>query len=203
MVGRQVRRGGLIERDAPMVTRTNIQEALRDLLTCLWRAHRVPKHDGDLVHQSVMDQSCSIGSQEMAILERLTEEGNAKVEQLMGIGNLYDPEYIDMLHHIYQALKAYHLYKLDVDYMIKDGEIIIEYKTNVDHAKSTGIEIVPFRYRNAVSINCGGGIVWPFTADKYYRAGQRGGAQIFTRPGAPVAGLHAFRDAAHAADLQA
>ncbi len=55
----------------------------------------------------------------------LTEEGNAKVEQLMGIGNLYDPEYIDLLHHIYQALKAYHLYKLDVDYMIKDGEIII------------------------------------------------------------------------------
>src|SRR5260221_12406357 len=75
MVGRQVRRGGLIERDAPMVTRTHIQEALSDLLTYLWRAHRVPKHDGDLVHQSVMDQSCSIGSQEMAILERLTEEG--------------------------------------------------------------------------------------------------------------------------------
>jgi hypothetical protein len=67
-----------------MVTRTHIQEALRDLLTCLWRAHRVPKHDGDLVHQSVMDQSCSIedpvwgtGNQEMAILGRLTEEGKA------------------------------------------------------------------------------------------------------------------------------
>jgi preprotein translocase subunit SecA len=55
----------------------------------------------------------------------LTEEGNAKVEQLMGITNLYDPEHIDLLHHIYQALKAYHLYKLDVDYMIKDGEIVI------------------------------------------------------------------------------
>src|SRR5260221_14427070 len=77
MVGRQVRRGGLIERDAPMVTRTNIQEALRDLLACLWRAHRVPKHDGDLVHQSVMHQPCSIVSQEMAILERFTQEGRA------------------------------------------------------------------------------------------------------------------------------
>ena len=55
----------------------------------------------------------------------LSEEGNAKVEELLSIGNLYDPEYIDLLHHIYQALKAYHLYKLDVDYMIKDGEIII------------------------------------------------------------------------------
>ena len=55
----------------------------------------------------------------------LTEEGNHKVEQLLGIGNLYDPQYIDLLHHIYQALKAHHLYKLDVDYMIKDGEIVI------------------------------------------------------------------------------
>ncbi len=55
----------------------------------------------------------------------LTEEGNHKVEQLLGIGNLYDPEYIDLLHHIYQALKAHHLYKLDVDYMIKDGEVVI------------------------------------------------------------------------------
>src|SRR5712671_242274 len=79
MIGRQVRRGGLIERDAPMVTRTNIQEALRDLLTCLQGAHRVPKHDGDLAHQSEVDQSCSIGSQEMAILERLTKEGKAIV----------------------------------------------------------------------------------------------------------------------------
>ncbi len=55
----------------------------------------------------------------------LTEEGNSKAEQLLGIGNLYDPEYLDLLHHIYQALKAHHLYKLDVDYMIKDGEIVI------------------------------------------------------------------------------
>jgi len=55
----------------------------------------------------------------------LTEEGNAKVEELLGIGNLYDPQYIDLLHHIYQALKAHHLYKRDVDYMIKDDEVII------------------------------------------------------------------------------
>ena len=55
----------------------------------------------------------------------LTDEGNHKVEELLGIGNLFDPENIDFLHHIYQALKATHLYKLDVDYMIKDGEIVI------------------------------------------------------------------------------
>lgn len=55
----------------------------------------------------------------------LTEDGNAKVEQLLGIENLYDPRHIELLHHIYQALKAHHLYHLDVDYMIKDGEIVI------------------------------------------------------------------------------
>lgn len=55
----------------------------------------------------------------------LTEEGNAKAEQLLGVGNLYDPQHIDLLHHLFQALKAHHLYKRDVDYMIKDDEVVI------------------------------------------------------------------------------
>ena len=55
----------------------------------------------------------------------LTEEGNHKCEELLKIGNLFDPEHIDLLHHIYQGLKAHHLYGRDVDYMVKDDEIII------------------------------------------------------------------------------
>jgi preprotein translocase subunit SecA len=55
----------------------------------------------------------------------ITEEGNARLEELMGVGNLYDPENIDRMHHVYQALKAIHLFKKDVDYMIKDDEIVI------------------------------------------------------------------------------
>lgn len=55
----------------------------------------------------------------------LTEEGNAKAEELLGVGNLYDPANIDYMHYIYQALKAHHLYQKDVDYMIKDGEVVI------------------------------------------------------------------------------
>ncbi|HPI39293.1 MAG TPA: preprotein translocase subunit SecA [Pseudobdellovibrionaceae bacterium] len=55
----------------------------------------------------------------------LTEEGNSKVEELLKVDNIYDAQNIELLHHIYQALKAHHLYKLDVDYMIKDGEIVI------------------------------------------------------------------------------
>lgn len=55
----------------------------------------------------------------------LTDEGNHEVERLLGIENLYDPQHIELLHHVYQALKAHHLFKLDVDYMIKDGEVVI------------------------------------------------------------------------------
>jgi preprotein translocase SecA subunit len=55
----------------------------------------------------------------------LTESGVAKVERLLNIHNLYDPRHIDTLHHIYQALKAHALFKRDVDYVIKDGEVII------------------------------------------------------------------------------
>jgi preprotein translocase subunit SecA len=55
----------------------------------------------------------------------LTDAGNAKVEQILGIDNLYDPQNLELLHHISQGLRAYHLYHRDVDYMVKDGEVII------------------------------------------------------------------------------
>lgn len=55
----------------------------------------------------------------------LTEEGNTKVEELLGIENLYDPTNIELLHHVYQGLKAHHLYQKDVDYMVQEGEVII------------------------------------------------------------------------------
>ncbi len=55
----------------------------------------------------------------------LTEEGIAKCERLLGVSNLYDPSQIDTLHHVTQALKAHTLFKRDVDYVVKDGEVII------------------------------------------------------------------------------
>lgn len=55
----------------------------------------------------------------------LTEEGNAKVENLLDIENLYDIHNIEYLHNIYQSLKAYYLYKKDVDYMVQNDEIVI------------------------------------------------------------------------------
>jgi preprotein translocase subunit SecA len=55
----------------------------------------------------------------------LTEEGNIKAEKLLGAGNLYDAENIELVHHVLQALRAHHLFKRDVDYVVKDGEVII------------------------------------------------------------------------------
>ncbi|MGZ9204759.1 MAG: preprotein translocase subunit SecA, partial [Nitrospira sp.] len=55
----------------------------------------------------------------------LTEDGNVRVEKLLGVDNLYDPAHMDMVHHVVKALQAYTLYRRDVDYVVKDGEVII------------------------------------------------------------------------------
>jgi preprotein translocase subunit SecA len=55
----------------------------------------------------------------------LTEEGVAEVEKRLNLPNLYDAHNIEILHHVSQALRAHTLYKLDVDYVVKDGEVMI------------------------------------------------------------------------------
>jgi preprotein translocase subunit SecA len=55
----------------------------------------------------------------------LTEEGVAKVEKLLKVDNLYDPRNMTLLHHVNCALKAHALFRRDVDYVVKDGEVII------------------------------------------------------------------------------
>ena len=55
----------------------------------------------------------------------ITEEGNTKIENLLGIENLYDIAHIEYLHNIYQSLKAHYLYKKDVDYMVQGDEVVI------------------------------------------------------------------------------
>lgn len=55
----------------------------------------------------------------------LTEEGIARVERALNVNNLYDPSQIETLHHVNQALKAHTLFRRDVDYIIKDGQVII------------------------------------------------------------------------------
>ena len=55
----------------------------------------------------------------------LTDEGVMLGEELLGVDNLYDPRNINYLHHINQALKAHVLFQRDVDYIVKNGEVVI------------------------------------------------------------------------------
>ncbi len=62
---------------------------------------------------------------EKARTANLTDEGVSRCESLLHLDNLYDPRYMEILHHIQQALKAHTLFKRDVDYIVKDGEVVI------------------------------------------------------------------------------
>ncbi len=55
----------------------------------------------------------------------LTEPGALTVERLLGIKNIFEPSQMETLHHVNQALKAHIIFKLDVDYVVKEGEVII------------------------------------------------------------------------------
>ena len=55
----------------------------------------------------------------------LTEEGVSKCERLLSLSNLYDPANMELIHHVYQGLRAHTLYQRDVDYVVKEGEVVI------------------------------------------------------------------------------
>src|SRR6185295_11882073 len=55
----------------------------------------------------------------------LSDQGVERCQQLLGIENLYDPANMEILHHVTQALKAHVLFHRDVDYMVKDGQVVI------------------------------------------------------------------------------
>jgi preprotein translocase subunit SecA len=76
-----------------------------------------------LVPQLVREEDFLIEEKHRAI--SLTEEGIAKLERRLGLENLYDPANYDLTHYLDQAMKAQFIYKLDRDYVVKDGEIII------------------------------------------------------------------------------
>jgi len=55
----------------------------------------------------------------------LTEQGISRCEKLLSVENLYDPAQMEVLHHVHQGLKAHALFKKDVDYVVKDGQVVI------------------------------------------------------------------------------
>lgn len=56
---------------------------------------------------------------------QLTESGNDKCEKALNVPNLYAVESLNVLHHVNQALRAHSLFKRDVDYVVRDGEVLI------------------------------------------------------------------------------
>ncbi len=76
-----------------------------------------------LVYHLKEETDYKINEKEKAVF--LTEKGVAKMEKLLGVDNLYAQNNMNLQHHIIQALRAHKLFKRDVDYVVKDGEVII------------------------------------------------------------------------------
>ena len=81
------------------------------------------KKFSQIVTRLIKDEDYEID--EKAKTAAVTEEGVAKVEKITGIENLYDPRNYLHIHALNQSLRAYNLFKKDVDYMVKDGEVLI------------------------------------------------------------------------------
>ncbi|RME11391.1 MAG: preprotein translocase subunit SecA, partial [Aquificota bacterium] len=77
----------------------------------------------EVVRKLVKDEDFTVDEKNRTV--QLTEQGIRKVEELLGIENLYDIRHIDLLHAVNQALRAHSLFKKDVHYIVRDGEILI------------------------------------------------------------------------------
>lgn len=81
------------------------------------------RHMDEIVRKLTRDTHFTVD--EKARTAMLTDEGVAFCEKLVGIDNLYDPGNITTQHHLMQALKAHNLFRRDVDYIVKEGQVVI------------------------------------------------------------------------------
>lgn len=82
------------------------------------------------LYRAMDDVVCKLGESDYTVDEKartamLTEAGVAHCEELLGIENLFDPANITAQHHILQSLKAHHVFKRDVDYIVQDDQVLI------------------------------------------------------------------------------
>ena len=83
------------------------------------------KIDQEIRKDGGLDPSKDFTLDEKSKTAALTEAGVETMEKRLGIENLYDPKNIEVLHHVNQALRAHVLYKNDVDYVVRDGQVMI------------------------------------------------------------------------------
>ncbi len=93
--------------------------AINRIIPRLHRGEEIEDKDGN------KDQTGDFLVDEKAHQVSLTDEGVEKVEHLLGVRNLFDPENMEVIHGVNQGLRAHHLYQRDVDYLIKDGKVVI------------------------------------------------------------------------------
>ncbi|MGE4543551.1 MAG: preprotein translocase subunit SecA [Pedobacter sp.] len=108
----------------PSEASSELYYSVNRIIPMLQKGELIESRDGR-VGQTVREYTGDFTVDEKAKSATLTEEGVAKVERLLGVENLYDPGNIEILHHVNQALKAHALFKRDVDYVVKDGEVMI------------------------------------------------------------------------------
>ncbi|MEZ4598550.1 MAG: preprotein translocase subunit SecA [Syntrophotaleaceae bacterium] len=94
------------------------------IIPMLQKGEVIENRDGK-IGQTLREYTGDFTVDEKAKSAMLTEQGVAKVERLLGVENLYEPNNIELLHHVNQALKAHALFRRDVDYVVKDGEVMI------------------------------------------------------------------------------
>jgi len=76
-----------------------------------------------VIPSMIRDQDFTVDEKTRTVV--MTDSGIAKMEKKLNVGNLYDPDQIETLHHVEQALRSHHLYRNEVDYVVKEGEVVI------------------------------------------------------------------------------
>jgi preprotein translocase subunit SecA len=108
----------------PSEASSELYYTVNRIIPMLKKGEMIEHRDGK-IGPSTKEYTGDFTIDEKAKSASLTEDGVGKVERLLGVENLYDPRHIEMLHHVNQALKAHALFKRDVDYVVKDGEVMI------------------------------------------------------------------------------
>ena len=108
----------------PSEASSELYYTVNGLIPSLEKGEVIEHRDGK-IGQTQREYTGDYTIDEKAKTSTLTEEGVAKVEKLLNVQNLYDPSNIELLHHVNQALKAHALFKRDVDYVVKDDEVMI------------------------------------------------------------------------------
>lgn len=108
----------------PSETSSDLYCRVDRIIPRLKKGEIIEERDGK-IGQATKTHTGDFTVDEKAKSSALTEEGVSKVEKLLNVENLYEPQNIELLHHVNQALKAHALFKRDVDYVVKDNEVQI------------------------------------------------------------------------------